>query len=69
MANAERTRLLLARIRTDAQRSAARRKMQGLDRKAAGIMETRGWSDADVDKMLTSDKVLRGIARDMGRCG
>ncbi len=59
--------LTLARLRLEATRREAHRKMRGLDRKAAGIMETRGWSDADMDKMLGSPKVLNGIERDLNK--
>lgn len=57
--------LTLARLKVEADRNEFRRRTQGLDAKAKGVMETRGWSDADLDRLLTSDKVLRGIGRDL----
>lgn len=57
--------LTLARLRLEAVRQNAVRRMQGLDKKAVGFMESRGWTDADLDRKLTSGKVLRGLQRDL----
>jgi hypothetical protein len=51
----------------EATRAAAIRKMQGLDRKAAGFMESRGWTDADLDWKLTDPRTLDRIERDLNQ--
>jgi hypothetical protein len=60
----DRQKLALAKSRVALARAEFRRKTRGED-KVTGFMESRGWTDADVDRMLTSDKVLRAVVRDM----
>ena len=56
--------LTLARLRLEADRQAAHRKMRGLDGKAKGIMETRGFGAKQ--KMILDQyrKEVLGIAVD-----
>lgn len=60
----DRQKLALAKSRVSLARAEFRRKTRGEDR-VVGFMESRGWTDADVDRMLTSDKVLGRIQKDI----